>query len=360
MPQLEVPKSIDEVDSAWVAEVLRQNGFDLASVPEICVEPLEAQNSSVARVHFSGDRAQGQLPATMFLKLCAPGHDFLGGSEPAWYGRDYAGLRDAPIVQCYASVGPENMKVADTLGEGYALLLADLTDSHTDNKHVKSTPKHAEHLGRALGRLHAHRWGPEADPDGPHDLEADFDRYVAHVARGLGPILDAVGDGLEAADRDRLQRVFDEDAVRLRHRIQRGVGITLIHGDPNPTNVLTLRSTTGQDAGDQLYLIDRQPFGWGLRLWFGAYDLVYAAVPFSGIDARRANETGMLRSYHAALVEGGVQGYDQDDLIEDWRACLCHAAMVAVEWGSDPVSLKDMRWLWERQLERALAVLRDW
>jgi hypothetical protein len=35
------------------------------------------------------------------------------------------------------------------------------------------------------------------------------------------------------------------------------------------------------------------------------------------------------------------------------------AAATAVEWGNDPGALKDMKWLWERQLKRALALLED-
>ena len=52
--------------------------------------------------------------------------------------------------------------------------------------------------------------------------------------------------------------------------------------------------------------------------------------------------------------------YAWDALIDDWRACLVHAVLVAVEWGADPATLDSMRWLWEAQLRRALAALADW
>lgn len=35
------------------------------------------------------------------------------------------------------------------------------------------------------------------------------------------------------------------------------------------------------------------------------------------------------------------------------------AALKAIEWGCDPASLKEMKWLWERQLKRSLALLED-
>lgn len=359
MPEVSL-ESLDVVDAAWVADALRGQGHDTSTITGVRIEQLDAVNSTVARLHLSRSARRAQMPSTMFLKLCPSGHDFLGTSELAYYTRDYQGLKDAPIVTCYAAVGRRETAIADSLGAGYALLLDDLTAGFTDNKRIKPTGEHAASLGRAIGRLHAHRWGPDADPEGPHDVDADLDRCLAHVSQGLSPVLDALGDAIDAKDRARLYRVFDLDVDRMRARARKGGSLALIHGDPNPTNVLTPRTPGGQVDGLALFLIDRQPFNWSLRLWLGAFDLVCASVPYWSIAARRAHEQALLRGYHEALVEGGVSNYGWDTLLDDWRLCLCQAALVAVEWGTDIATRDSMRWLWEAQLRRAITALEDW
>lgn len=354
---MEAPENLEAVDTAWIVAALQDHGHDPSAITSIRVEQLGSTNSTVARLHLTGPAGEGELPSTLFMKLCPAGHDFLGTSELAYYTRDYEKLADAPIVRCFAAVGRHDLATADSLGAGYALLLADLSPGFHDNKLIEPTAEHAERLGGALGRLHAHRWGPQADPEGPHDLDADLDKFLAHVSRGLFPVLHTLGDGIDAKNRDRLNRIFNEDVGRLRNRIRRGDGLTLIHGDPNPTNVLTPK---GEGDGPALYLMDRQPFDWSLRLWLGASDLVHASVPYWPIDARRKHEGVLLDRYHAALVENGVTDYSHEALVADWRMCLCHAAMIAIEWGVDPGSRDTMRGLWQAQLTRALAALDDW
>lgn len=180
---------------------------------------------------------------------------------------------------------------------------------------------------------------------------------MAHVSQGLDPILAELGDTLSPAWRKRLIKAFTEDSAHMLDRVMDGNGLTLVHGDPNPTNVLTRHKGTGQ--GQPLYLIDRQPFKWSLRLWLGASDLVYCAVPFWPEDLRRSLQKSVLQGYHQALVVNGIETYSWDDLQTDWRLCACMAAFTAIEWGSDPVSLKSMKWPWGRQPNRALLFLED-
>ncbi|MEM7442964.1 MAG: hypothetical protein AAF414_06510 [Pseudomonadota bacterium] len=356
----DLPQSLDEIGVDWVVNALRSERYETSPITGLRIEPLSAENSSVAQLHLAGPAAHRQLPSTLFLKLCPPGHDFLGASEIAYYTRDYEGLSGAPIIRCYAAAGPRDVAMANSLGAGYALLLADLTTGFTDNKLIEPTGQHAALLGRSIGRLHAHRWGPNADPEGRHDLGADLDRCLAHVSRGLSPVLDTLGDTLDVSDRSRLVRVLEDDVEQLRIQALEGSSLTLVHGDPNPTNVLTQRSLRDGSGAPALYLIDRQPFAWSLRLWLGASDLVLASVPYWSVNARREHQGALLKGYHAAIIEGGIIDYDWDALIGDWRACLCHAVLVAVEWGTNDSTLTNMRWLWEPQLRRAIAALRDW
>lgn len=347
-----IPHSLEEVSQEWLEGVLH----DGLQMPAFDLQPIDANNSSTARLVFADDPAAPRVPRTCILKLCPAGHDFLGASEVHYYNRDYVSLKDAPIPECYHAVwagGPTSQSV----GQGYALFLEDLGADYSDHKLIEPNDTHASGLGCALGQLHAHHWGDSSDPDGPNDLNSDFARFLSHVSQGLEPILNELGDTLDASSRARLIKVFDTDADRMLQRAMAGNGLTLVHGDPNPTNVLTSKSL--HKGRPPLFLIDRQPFQWSLRLWLGASDLIYAVVPFWPEKHRRLLQETLLLNYHQTLLANGVQGYSLDDLYEDWRICACMAAFTAIEWGSDPGSLKNMKWLWEVQLRRALSFLED-
>lgn len=347
-----IPGCLEEVSQSWLEQVLH----DGLQMPAFELQPTDANNSSTARLIFADDPPPESVPRTSILKLCPHGHAFLGASEVNYYKRDYVGLSDAPIPHCYHAVWA-GLATSESIGQGYVLFLEDLGNGYTDNKRIKPDEAHASALGRALGKLHAHHWGLHGDPEGPHDLNSDFARFLVHVSKGLEPILDELGETLDASSRARLRKVFDTDADRMLQRAEAGNGLTLVHGDPNPTNVLT--STSLHRGRPPLFLIDRQPFQWSLRLWLGASDLVYAAVPFWHEDYRRALQRPLLLNYHQELLANGVLAYTLADLQEDWRICACIAVFTAIEWGSDPSSLKEMKWLWAAQLRRALNLLED-
>lgn len=347
-----IPPRVEGVSQNWLESVL-SNGLRL---PSFKLHPLEANNSSIARLLFEEDPPVGHVPRSCILKLCPAGHDFLAASEINYYNRDYLELNDAPIPKCYQAAWAGGV-TSESKGQSYALFLEDLSVGYTDNKMIDPTDAHAANLGHALGQLHAHHWGHDADPEGRHDLKSDFGGYLAHVSKGLEPVLHEMGDALDTSSRARLHSLFDTDAERILERAIAGNSLTLVHGDPNPTNVLTC--TTHQKGRPPLFLIDRQPFDWSMRVWLGASDLVYAAVPFWSEEHRRALQTTLLQSYHRSLVANGVENYSLVDLQEDWRVCACMAAFTAIEWGSDPKSLTGMKWLWEKQLRRALMLLED-
>src|SRR5262249_7242466 len=148
--------------------------------------------------------------------------------------------------------------------------------------------------------------------------------------------------------------IFPQIAARYAARAQNLSGITLIHGDANPGNILT------PITGDRpIYLVDRQPFDWSLTRWLGVSDLVYAMVVSWETPVRRNLEEPILRRYHAALRARGVTGYSWEQLYADYRFCIVEAIAVAVEWCALEEDRKRMRWLWSSHLRRALAAFED-
>jgi len=66
----------------------------------------------------------------------------------------------------------------------------------------------------------------------------------------------------------------------------------------------------------------------------------------------------ILRHYHQCLLENGVQGYDWDQLLADYRLCVAMGVYVAVEYCRGGLNEK---WLqtWLPMLQRALAACDD-
>jgi len=120
----------------------------------------------------------------------------------------------------------------------------------------------------------------------------------------------------------------------LAARAQDKANMTLIHGDPNPGNMLV------PHVGERpLYLIDQQPFDWSITIWSGAFDLAYVIALYRETDLRRELEMPVLRYYHHTLIRRGVQGYSWDQLFDDYRLCVALTVPIAVEYmrdGGDP------------------------
>lgn len=148
-----------------------------------------------------------------------------------------------------------------------------------------------------------------------------------------------------------LSRAFAQLQQRLHERWADPEGMTLLHGDLNPTNVL--RPLAG---GGPLFFIDRQPFDWSLTYGLAVHDLAYALLPWWPDAWRRAYQWPVLRAWHAAL---GQTGYRWHRVVADWQLSVLQCLCVPLEWCSKPETAHSMRWLWQAQLARLLAAGRE-
>ncbi len=340
-----------QVTAAWLTETLRRSGAlasgAVASV-EVVAEKSTWSSSVRLRPTYTPDAA-GSLPTALFLKLCN-GEGFIGQSEVDYYTRDYVGLADAPLVTCYDAQ-------YDPASGAYHILLDDLSATHQATWRVAPTLAHGQALARGLARLHAYRWTAEqraaigaALPDAPK-----LGRYVEVARAGLEPMLADVAGDIEPRWAATWRDVFDLHPPLMVERARSSVGVTVVHGDVNPGNILAPISGEGP-----VYLLDRQPFDWSLTVWLGASDLAYMMVSWWEPAARRALEMGVLREYHAELGRRGVRDYGWDQLVADYRLCVVQAIYVPTEWCSTEHGLGEMKWVWWPKLLRAMAAFEDW
>jgi hypothetical protein len=122
----------------------------------------------------------------------------------------------------------------------------------------------------------------------------------------------------------------------------RGEGVTLIHRDPHPGNLLYPH----HPATATVKLIDWQSY----RVDTGTDDIAYFMAFHWPRDERRRLEAAMLRRYYDRLIELGVRDYRWDDCCYDYQASICRMLMVTVSARSTG---------WER-IRRGLAAFVDW
>ena len=133
-----------------------------------------------------------------------------------------------------------------------------------------------------------------------------------------------------------------EQAFRLRWA--KPQGMSLLHGDLNPTNVLT-------PAGCEtpLYFLDRQPFDWSLTYGVAASDLAYFMIPWWPEQAREECELVVLHHWYDAL---NAPEYSWSEAQADWRLSVEQCLNVPMEWCSKAATLESMQWLWQAQFSR--------
>jgi thiamine kinase-like enzyme len=171
-----------------------------------------------------------------------------------------------------------------------------------------------------------------------------WERYFAHISPGVKPMEEATS--LAFAD----DFVAHKTTLRARYRDKRGM--TLLHGDLNPGNILTQKTADSPDL--PVYFLDRQPFDWSLTYGLALYDLAYCFAVWWPTDIFKAHETEILRCWHTTLEQ---PNYTWEMVETDWRLCLEQMLHVPMEWCADTETMTKMRWVWEPQLARIQAAL---
>lgn len=302
-----LPSSPSDLTPAWLSRAL---GARVASVKVLDHAAATNQRARIALDY----EAPGAGPASLFVKL-APldeGHrKMIGaigmGEREAQFYADVAGSLDLLVPHCpYAAAE----------GDLFVLLLEDLASRGC--------------------RFSDGSWGITADEGARalEDLARFHARFESQAAR------DAVAPWLRAPDRAPgsaatagiMRFVLDQNAERLTptyrdigelyvaqhaqfHELWNAGPPTYVHGDLHIGNVFV--------DGDRTGFID-----WGLsRTSTHLRDVSYFLTMSVDIEARRANERALLRTYLDALRSAGGSAISFDDA---WRAHRLHASYTVI------------------------------
>jgi thiamine kinase-like enzyme len=125
-----------------------------------------------------------------------------------------------------------------------------------------------------------------------------------------------------------------------------------MHGDYRLDNMFFASA----EGGDPLVVIDWQIASRGR----GIFDVAYFLTGTMDAGQRRAQEMDLLRMYHSILLDGGVTGYDFDQLLLDYRASVLYCWLyVVIVLGTLDVATERGLALFTNNMGRGVAALQD-
>ena len=291
----DVPRSIDEDLSGWLADVLSDQG-SLAAADVTTIGQGEGFVGQLGRVRLDWAEARPDAPTSVVVKL--PTDDPGGravGQMMGLYEREsrfYAELADTVPVRvprCYVNV-------ADPQVDAWALVLEDLAPLVPGDQVAGADFDRAQLVVERLAQLHARFYGkPELDEldwiptlVGPTTamivpmFEESWDDFVGHY-----------GDRVSA----RVLGWIESFAPTVPAFLESYVDLptTVTHGDFRLDNMFF-------GDGDEFAVID-----WQMSMRVpGSSDLVYFLVTNLTPEVRRQHEWDLIDRYLEALREAGV------------------------------------------------------
>jgi hypothetical protein len=314
-------RGVAELDAARLDAILRARGVLTAGrVAEVAVvDEQQTPWSTVARLNvtYTPD-APPMAPARLFLKIGGG-----GDREVRFYDAIAVAAGALPVPPCYDTCfSPEEDRAH--------LLLADLSETHGLVAPWPMPPRRheGEAIVESLARLHAFWWeSPRLrEFSMPYRDENDYaglDSHVQWAIHKVGVFAEVLGDRFMPEQRALYDRVLDGLpslwAPYWRDRIATLRGLTLIHGDAHPGNLLyPLDPERGA-----LYMVDWQAY----RVRTGVVDVAYMFI-FHWYPERRY-AMPFLEHYYRSLLANGVTGYDWDTFWLDLQVAVVDYLMDA-------------------------------
>lgn len=345
--------NLDQVFAEWLTAVLAQSGALIRGAVQSFEFGMGQGNWSTSanlKLTYTDD-AQGSLPQRLFLKMVdtdTGDGEFFTDGEVTYYTRDYVDVKDAPLLRCYDAVYSKEIN-------RYHILLEDVSATHIEAYDKTPNLEYGLALAEGLAILHARWWGKDrlAESGAPLHDARHIQNWVNIAEPGAGHILEHKSAELKPHWAELIRELYARHPQTLIQRSQDLNGFTLIHGDVGHANVLV-----PCDGDRPLYIIDRQPFDWGLTTWLGVYDLAYAIVLDWDVALRRQCEIPMLKRYHETLLQNGVTDYPWERLYDDYRLCVAMGVYIATEYCRGGINERWMH-VWMRMLQRALTAVDD-
>jgi hypothetical protein len=306
----------EDLTAAWLSEALSASGHDLA-VESVKFERIgTGQMGTTYRLHLTYQGSEG--PPTLVAKLA--------GEDEAV--RELVAPGYAAEVGFYTALAPSLSVRTPRCWYGaittdktcFTLLLDDISSAVPGLQVEGCTVAQASaSLGNLIG-LHAPRWSDPSLWDLEFLLRPD-EAMAAMLAQVMSMATDTFVERYAGQLSDVEGRILrDTSAVIEQWQLARPTPFSVIHGDYRLDNLMFDLST------GEVTAVDWQTAAIGPPL----RDVAYLLGTSLHSEDRRATEASLVREYHSALVDRGIDDYDADQCWDDYRLGQLQGPMITV------------------------------
>jgi hypothetical protein len=352
------PATVEAITPEWLTSALRAGGhLGDASVSSVQAEPVGQGVGILCRLYrltLGYDGAEQGAPASLIAKLPTADPQTRGMvSLFRFYEREVRFYEDVAegLELCTPRRFYSNF---DAASGDFILLIEDLSSIRIGDQLIGASVADAKLAVRELAKLHAAwwqspkleqlTWMPVANDQinkmGLTLYPQAWGVFMERFGSKLDPRLIPIGEKLGTEVNNILDRFVEGPA-------------TLCHGDFRLDNLFF---HDGQGS-TPLTVID-----WQISIKSaGTYDVGYMMSQSINVEDRRQHEHEILKLYHDALVEGGVQGYSFEQCLEDYRwALLFCFAYPVMGGGLGDLSNERGYALAQTMMERSATAILDW
>ncbi|MGW5071801.1 phosphotransferase [Rhodococcus sp. NPDC004095] len=310
---LQVPREWDELTPDWMTTVLaaRHPG---ARVESVKVEMRDDGTNRRARLALT--YAEGDGPATVFVKGCDPDHRelvrYTSGlfHEPRLFASGAALPLDHPVVYTALIHEPDD----------FVLVMENLIARGADPRDATRpmTVEQAAHGVRGLARLHGAYWGSRLSRNSALSWVEPFVPWGGMELAPLPAAIERLGDSAPPEVRSlTIDHLVENVWIRYVRTLTRSPHQTLLHGDPHIGNSYVLPD------GDVGFL-DWQV----VRRGDFSLDLGYFLQGALTVEDRRRSERELVEEYRAELGLPAGECPSTDEVWLRYRASVAHGLTI--------------------------------
>ena len=312
LPAAPPTDEVAEIDAAWLSAAL---GVEVASVDALRVGTGQMGQSWRLTVSYADPTTA--LPTSFVAKmaggdpetrtLIADGYR----GEFLWY-TSIGSTVDIRIPTCwYATITEDSVS--------FVLLLDDLAPAEPGAQLPGVTVPEAHVAVREMAGLHGPRWADASLLEMPALRPPSAEGAAFHAQIFAGAVPQFVAQFGEWMSEDDIATLDDLSTWMGDWLLSRVTGLTLIHGDFRPDNLMIAPS------GSPITTLDWQTIGLG----FAGRDLGYFLGLGLETDLRRAHERELVATYHEALAAHGVE-ISLEQCFDDYRLGTPQGPLVTV------------------------------
>lgn len=302
-----IPKSIDEVTTAWLGDALDS---ELGPFTVDQIGQGVGIMGDIYRVHLS-QATDESLPGSVVVKL--PSSFEENRAQGVALGMFEAEVKFYKELAPSMPVGLPKIHLAEinTGTAEFVIVMEDLCDLELVDQTVGMTAEQAVAAVRVLAEIHTVWWN-KAQAESMAWIETMVGSRIEFVDQALVQMLPVFVDSFAARlppNGVALYELFAGNYLAINRVLAQRSPWTLVHQDFRVENMLF-----GPVGSGEVKVIDWQGIGRGP----GAYDLAYLLSGSMDVALRRDLEQALVKTYFDGLANAGVADYSLEQLWDDY------------------------------------------